>query len=70
MITMPMEPNYVSELRPQKGVLFIARVIYGHRKPLRDVIDRGKLLIYQEELSGNPTSYHLIANQEELGEVN
>jgi len=29
-----------------------------------------KLLIRPPELSGNPTSSHLVANQEELGEGN
>jgi hypothetical protein len=31
-------------------------------------IDRGKFLILQPELSGNPTSSHLVAKQEEVGE--
>jgi hypothetical protein len=33
-------------------------------------IDRGKFLIRQPELSDNPTSSHLVAKQEEVGEEN
>jgi hypothetical protein len=45
-------------------------VIYEHEEPLWNDIDRGKLPIHPPELSGIPTSIHLVANQEELGEVN
>jgi hypothetical protein len=34
------------------------------------IIDRKKLLIRPPELSGNRSSIHLVANQEELGEGN
>jgi hypothetical protein len=44
-------------------------VIYDQGEPWWNNIDREKLLIRPLELSGNPTSSHLVANQEKLGEV-
>jgi hypothetical protein len=49
------------------GLLFIPQVIYEHGEPWWNDIDMGKLLICLPGLSGNPTSSHLAANQEELG---
>jgi hypothetical protein len=34
---------------------FISQVIYEHKEPWWNAIDRGKLLIRPPELSGNPT---------------
>jgi hypothetical protein len=44
-------------------------MIYEPGVPWWNDIDRGKL-IYPPELSGNLTSSHLVAKQEELGEGN
>jgi hypothetical protein len=52
------------------GLLFIPQVICGHREPQWNDIGRGKLLIHPPELSENPTSSHLVVNQEELGKEN
>jgi hypothetical protein len=41
-------------------------MIYEHGEPWRNYIDRGKLLIRPAKLSANPTSSHLVADQEEL----
>jgi hypothetical protein len=41
-------------------------VIYEHGKPWWSDIDRGKLLIRPQDLSGNLTSSYLVANQEEI----
>jgi hypothetical protein len=49
------------------GSIVISTVIYKHGKPWWNDIGRGKLLIRSPELSGNPTSSHLLAKQEELG---
>jgi hypothetical protein len=46
--------------------LFILQVIHEHGEPWWCDIGRGKLLIRSPELSGNPTSSHLVAKQEEL----
>jgi hypothetical protein len=37
--------DYVSELRPPKGPLFVPQVIYEYGEPRWNYIDRGKLLI-------------------------
>jgi hypothetical protein len=50
-------------------MLFIPEVIYKHGEPWWYDIDRRKLLIHPLELSGNPTSSHIVASQEELGEA-
>jgi hypothetical protein len=55
-IIMSMGFDYVSELRPPTGLLFIPQVIYEHGDPWWNKIDRGKLLIFPQELSGNPTT--------------
>jgi hypothetical protein len=41
-------------------------MIYEHGEPWWNDIDRGKHLILPPELSGNPTTSHLVTNQEEL----
>jgi hypothetical protein len=41
-------------------------VIYEHEEPWWKDIDWGKLLIRPPELSGKPTSSHLVAKLEEL----
>jgi hypothetical protein len=57
MITMimPMGRDYVSELRPPTGLLFIPQVIYEHGEPWWNCIHRGNLIL-PPDLSGNPTS--------------
>jgi hypothetical protein len=70
MMIMSIRPEYVFELRLPTGLLFIPQVIYEHGEPWWNGINRGKLLICPPELSGNPTSSHLVANQEELGKGN
>jgi hypothetical protein len=57
-----MEWNYVSELRPPTGLLFIPRWFMSMEEWYR----QGKLLIRPPELSGNSTSSHLVAKQKEL----
>jgi hypothetical protein len=50
IMIMSIGRDYVSEL-----------LIYEHGKPQWNDIERGKLLIPPPELSGNPTSSHLVA---------
>jgi hypothetical protein len=45
------------------GLLFIPQVTYEHGEPWWNKTDKGKLLIYSPELSGNPTSSHLVASR-------
>jgi hypothetical protein len=45
-------------------------VIYEHGESWRNDIDRTKLLIRPPQLSGNPTSSHLVAKKDELSEGN
>jgi hypothetical protein len=52
------------------GLLFTFRVKYDHGEPWWNNTDRGKLLIHPPELSDNPTSSHIVANKEKLGEGN
>jgi hypothetical protein len=40
-------------------------VIYAHGVPWWNDVDGRNLLIHPPELSGNPTSRHLVAKQEE-----
>jgi hypothetical protein len=47
--------DYVSELWPPTGLLFIPYVIYERGEPWWNDIDKEKLLIHAPELSGNPT---------------
>jgi hypothetical protein len=70
MMIMSMGQDYVSELRPPTGLLFIPQVIYEHGEPWWNDISRGKLLIRPQELSGNPTSRHLVEMQDKLCEGN
>jgi hypothetical protein len=42
MMIMSMVRDYVSELRPSMGLLFIPQVIYEHREPWWNDIDRVK----------------------------
>jgi hypothetical protein len=50
--------------------LFIPEVIHEHEETWWNDIDRGTLLIRPPELSGKPTSTHLVAKENELGEGN
>jgi hypothetical protein len=52
------------------GLLFTFRVKYDHGEPWWNNIDRRKLLIHLPELSDNPTSSHIVANEEKFGEGN
>jgi hypothetical protein len=45
------------------------RVIYEHGEPQWSDIDSGKVLTGPPELSGNATVGHLVANQEDFGEI-
>jgi hypothetical protein len=61
---MSMGWNYVSELRPPTGLLFILQMIYEHGEPWwNDDADRGKIQTRPPELSGNPTNRHLVASR-------
>jgi hypothetical protein len=64
MISMGLE--YVSELRPPSGLLLIPQVRYKHGEPWWKDIDRVKVVIRPPQLSGNPTSSHLVGKQEDL----
>jgi hypothetical protein len=55
LMMMSMGWDYVIELRPPTGLLFIHQVIYEHGEPWWNKMGRGKLLIRPPELSGNPT---------------
>jgi hypothetical protein len=69
MMIMSIVRDYASELQPPTGPLFLSQVIYERREQWRNDIDR-TLLIRPPKLCGSPTSSHLVANQEELGEEN
>jgi hypothetical protein len=43
-MTMPMGSDYVSDLRPPTGLLFILKVVYEHGVPWWNDIDKGKHL--------------------------
>jgi hypothetical protein len=64
--------DYVDEVRlhlwtaASNGPTVHPQVTYEHGEPWWNYINRGELLICQPELSGNPTSSHLVAKQEEL----
>jgi hypothetical protein len=49
-----MGRDYVLELPPPTGLLFIPSIKHG--KPLWNFVDRRKLLIHPPELCVNPTS--------------
>jgi hypothetical protein len=66
LMIMLMKWDYICELRPSTGLLFILQVIYGHGEPWWNDINKEKLLIRLPALSGNPISSHLIAKQEDL----
>jgi hypothetical protein len=57
MMIMSTGRDYISELRPPTGVLFIPQAIYEHGEPWWNdkTVDRG-ILIGPPELSGNPSS--------------
>jgi hypothetical protein len=46
---------------------FILQAIHEYGEPWWNDINRGQILICSPELSRNPTSSHLVANKEELG---
>jgi hypothetical protein len=52
MMFMSMRWDYVFELLPPPGLLFIPQVMCKNEEPWRNDIDRGKLLIRPQELSG------------------
>jgi hypothetical protein len=66
MMIMSMRWDYVCELRPPAGLLFIPKNIYEYGDPWWNGIDKGKLLIRLPDLSGNHASSHLVAEQDEL----
>jgi hypothetical protein len=51
ILFMSMGWNYVSELRPPTGLLFILNMIYGHEETRWNDIDRGKPKNSEETLS-------------------
>jgi hypothetical protein len=55
--------DFVSELWPLMGLLFILLVIYEHGEPWWNVVDSGKLLIHPPELSGSSSSSHLVGSR-------
>jgi hypothetical protein len=55
MMIMSMGRDYVFELRPPVGLLFMPQVIYAHEKPWLNDTDWRKV-IHVPELSGNLTS--------------
>jgi hypothetical protein len=65
MMMMSMGWDYVSELRPPTGLLFVPQVIYEYGEPRWNEIDRRKLQIHPPDLCGNHT-HNLVAKQEEL----
>jgi hypothetical protein len=65
MIIVSMWRDYVSELRPPRGLLFVPQVAHEYGEPRWNDTDRGKL-IHPPQFSCNPTSSHLVENQEEL----
>jgi hypothetical protein len=66
MMMMLMECDYVCGLQPTTDLLFILQVIYERGVPWWSDIDRVKLLILAPELSGIPTSSHIVAKKEDL----
>jgi hypothetical protein len=66
MMIMSIRWDYVSKLQSPTGLLFIPEVIYEHWAPWWNDIDRERLLIRPPQLSGNPTSSHLVSSQEEV----
>jgi hypothetical protein len=56
MMIMSVGRDYVSELWPPMGLLFIPQVIYEPEEPWWNVIGRRRLLIRPPDLSGNPTT--------------
>jgi hypothetical protein len=63
---MSMGWDYVSELRPPTGLLFIPHVTYERGQPWWNDIDSGRLLIRPLEFPDNPTSSYPVAKQEKL----
>jgi hypothetical protein len=63
MVLMSMGWDYVSELRPPTGLLFIHQVIHEHGEWWWNDVDRGKLKIRPTEFSGNPTKRVLVASR-------
>jgi hypothetical protein len=47
MMIMSMGRDYISELRPPTGLLFIPQVIYEHGEPWWNDIDMEKLIFHQ-----------------------
>jgi hypothetical protein len=66
IMVMSMTKDYVSDLRPPIGLVFIHLVIYEHGEPWRNDIDRENLLIHLPQHSVNPSSSHLAAKLDEL----
>jgi hypothetical protein len=64
MLFKSMGWDYVSELRPPAGLLFIPQMTWAQRT-MAEYRQR-ELLIRPPELSDNTISSHLVAKQEEL----
>jgi hypothetical protein len=63
MMIESMGRDCVSELLPSTGLIFIPQVIYEQVEPWWNDIDRENLVIRPSDISGNPTSSHIIAKQ-------
>jgi hypothetical protein len=64
--------DYVSELRPPTGLLFISPddSLYEHGEPWWDDIDRGNSWFVHQSPWQSYQQSHIVAKQEELGEGN
>jgi hypothetical protein len=52
-LSMSMGWDYVSELRPPTGLLFIPQIIYEHGEPRWNAMDRGKPNNLEKNLTSN-----------------
>jgi hypothetical protein len=70
LLFITMGRDYVPDLRPATGLLFILQFIYEKGEPRWNDIDSGKLLIRQPQAPGNSTNSHLVAKWEEHADEN
>jgi hypothetical protein len=69
MMIMSMELDYVSELPPPTGLLFIRQVIYEHGYPWWNDIGKGHCNSSTRTLWQSYQLSHLVAKQRKLGEL-
>jgi hypothetical protein len=65
LVVVLMGWDYISELQPPTGLLFIPQIIYEYREPWWNNTDREKLLICPPDFSANFTRSHLSVKQKE-----